>query len=174
MRRAIKLFLAVAVLASSVARPAAPDLRTVLPQIKPPTKVLVTTMDAVVLMSKDLTGPFSPLTGFSTNKTVAPANMEVAFFSAIATNFPVTNLQARVSWNTVEGAQSYWINVGDSKTNWNQRIETLNKTQLTFKVWRCYETNTLAMTSVSTNGAESELSKVIIFKPTLRIAITNY
>lgn len=161
-------------LAGFVAFAWAPALRTVLPVIKPPTSITITSaFPAVVYVSPDLREPFSPLTGWSTNRTVVPAVAAQMFYSAIASNFPLTNQPVVVSWRTVAEAVSYRIYFGDSGTNWLQQIETVNRTQLTTKLWKCFETNTVAMTAINSNGVESVMSKVYKFKPELRLSITK-
>lgn len=157
-----------------VAFAGAPQLRTVLPQAVPPKSFTVTaTLPAVIFMSPSLREPFSPLTGWSTNRWQVQATNEQAFFAAVSTNFPLTDMQVVVKWSTVVDAMCYCIYIGDGLTNWNQRVETYNRTQLTFKMFRCWQTNTFAMTSVNSNGVESVKSRVITLKPELILQINK-
>lgn len=150
----------------------APELRSVLPPVLPPKMVTVTAnYPCVIYVSADLREPFSPLTGWSTNRYVAPAVATQMFFSAIATNFPFTNVPALFKWTSVPEAASYWIYVGDGATNWNQKVQTYNKTQLTAAVWKVWPTNTVAMTAVNSNGVESAMSKIGQWSPQLRLGI---
>ena len=93
------------------------------------------------------------------------------FFRSMVTNFPLTNVPVLIQWNKVSEAASYKIYFGDHQTNWISEKETLNKTQLTTKLWKCWQTNTVAMSALTTNGVESALSKVIVFKPSFVIRI---
>lgn len=159
-------------LAGCIAFAGAPQLRTVLPVIQPPKSITVTSsIPAVIYVSPDLREPFSPITGWSTNRLQLSADMERQFFSAVANSFPLTNERVVVKWRTVPEAASYRIYLGDARTNWHSLIETPNRTQLTTTLWKCYATNTLAMTSINSNGVESALSKIGQWSPQLRLGI---
>lgn len=159
-------------LAGCVAFAGAPSLRTVLPVVQPPKTVTVTTTyAATIYLAPDLAAPFNPLTGWSTNRWQLPATNAALFFAAVATNFPFTNIPVRVSWKTVTDAMTYRIYFGDAATNWLQQVETPNRTQLTTTLWKCFATNTVAMTTVNSNGAESAISKVVQLTPDVVIKI---
>lgn len=159
-------------LAGCVAMAGAPQLRSVLPPVAPPKSVTITTTwTATVYLSPDLAAPFNPLTGFSTNRWQLPATNAAMFFAAVATNFPFTNVPVRVNWRTVADAMVYRIYFGDAATNWLQQVETPNRTQITTSLWKCFATNTVAMTTVNSNGVESAMSKIVKLSPDVVIHI---
>lgn len=158
-------------LAGCVAIAGAPELRSVLP-VKPQISITVTSpYPAIIYVSPSLLLPYTAVNGSPTNKLAFEVTQREQFFRAALTNFPLTNQPVRVRWNSVATAASYRIYFGDAQTNWQQTVDTANKTQLTTPLWRCHPTNTAAMTSFDTNGLESAMSKVVLFKPNFTISI---